>query len=238
MLGPELETYRGNKIVVTLVVILGLGAAALVYAAFTSLGKETPDIVIKIFTLALLALMVFFFLTLKSLRVSLHNDGISYRSLSADKEMRWEAVERFYYEALKRSINFIPVWTYYLYRLIDGEGRKIRFGNRVEHPAQLGQKLIELTYPALYRKIADRYNNGEELDFGAIRVSKTGGIKVKKLFGYKEIAWDQVSSFAIQQGNFYIWRTGEKRTTGWGLRHVPNAFVLLGLLNSICKPSA
>lgn len=238
MLGPELETFRGNKIVMALVAILGLGAAALVYAAFTSLEKAIPDIAVKIFTLALLALMVFFFLSLRSLRVSLHNDGISYRSLISEKEMRWEAVERFYYEAIKRSINFIPVGTYYLYRLVDAEGKKIRVGNRIEHPAQLGQKLIELTYPALYRKIADRYNNGEDLDFGAIRVSRAGGIEVKKLFGYKGIPWDQVSSYAIQQGNFYIWRTGEKRTTGWGLHHVPNAFVLLGLLNSIYKPSA
>ncbi len=238
MLGPELETFRGNKTVMALVAILGLGAATLVYAAFTSLEKAIPDIAVKIFTLALLALMVFFFLSLRSLRVSLHNDGISYRSLISEKEMRWEAVERFYYEAIKRSINFIPVGTYYLYRLVDAEGKKIRVGNRIEHPAQLGQKLIELTYPALYRKIADRYNNGEDLDFGAIRVSRAGGIKVKKLFGYKGIPWDQVSSYAIQQGNFYIWRKEEKRTTGWGLRHVPNAFVLLGLLNSIYKPSA
>jgi len=238
MLGPELETFKGNKIVIALVIILGLGAGALVYAAFTSLEKAVPDITIKIFTLALLALMVFFFLSLRSLRVSLHKDGISYRSLVVEKEMRWEAVERFYYEAIKRSINFIPVGTYYLYRLVDAEGNKMRIGNRIEHPAQLGQKLIEQTYPALYRKISERYNNGQDLDFGSIRVSRAGGIKVKKLFGYKEIPWDQVSSYAIQQGNFYIWRKGEKRTSGWGLHHVPNAFVLLGLLNSIYKPSA
>jgi hypothetical protein len=233
MLGPELETFKGNKIVTTVVAILGLGTASLVYLAFTA----TPDSAFRILALVLLAVPVFFFVWLRSLQVSLHNDGISYRSLFGEKEMRWEAVERFYYEAVKRSINFIPVGTYHLFRLVDAEGKKLRVGNRIERPAQLGQKLIEQTYPELYRKIADRFNGGQELDFGAIRVSKTGGIKVKKLFGYKEIPWDQVSSYAIQQGNFYIWRTGEKRTTGWGLRHVPNAFVLLGLFNSIYKPS-
>jgi hypothetical protein len=238
MLGPELETFNGNRIVLGLVIVLALGAAALVYAAFTSLDGAVPDLIIKVLTLALLALMVFFFLSLRSLRVSLHNDGISYRSLLVDKEMRWEEVERFYYEAIKRSVNFIPMGTYYLYRLMDGEERKIRFGNRVEHPAQLGQKLIEQTYPALYRKISERYNSGQDLDFGAIRVNRAGGIKIKKLFGYSEIPWDQVSSYAIQKGHFYIWRKGQKRTTGWGLRHVPNAFVLLGLLNSIYKPNA
>jgi Family of unknown function (DUF6585) len=234
MLGPELETYRGNMIVMTVVAILALGPAALVYLAFTTI----PDNGFRIFALALLAIPVFFILWLRSLRVSLHNDGISYRSLFSEKEMRWDAVERFGYEAIKRSINFIPVGTYYLFRLRDAEGKKLRIGNRVERTAQLGQKLIDRTYPELYCKAVERYHNGEELDFDAIKVSKTGGIKIKKLFDYKDLPWDQVSSYAIQQGNFYIWRAGEKRTSGWGLHHVPNAFVLLGLLNSLFKPSA
>ena len=48
---------------------------------------------------------------------------------------------------------------------------------------------------------------------------------MKKFFGNKAIPWDQVSSFVIQKGHFYIWCKGEKRTTGPLLRHVPNAFV-------------
>jgi hypothetical protein len=213
-------------------IILVLGPAALVYLAFTG----TPDNAFRILALTFLAVPVFFIIWLNSLRVTIHNDGMTYRSLFGEKEMRWDALESFGYEAIKRSINLIPVGTYYLFRLKDAEGKKMRIGNRIERPAKLGQKLIELTYPGLYRKVVDRYNTGEELDFGAIRLSKTGGLKIKKLFGWKEIPWDQVSSYAIQQGNFYIWRVGEKRTTGWGLHHVPNAFVLLGLLNSIFKP--
>ena len=43
-------------------------------------------------------------------------------------------IERFGYEAIKRSINFIPIGTYYLFRLRDAEGNKIRIGNRIERP--------------------------------------------------------------------------------------------------------
>jgi hypothetical protein len=232
--GPELETYKGNKIVMAIVAILALWPAYIVYNAFTT----SSDKVFWASALLLMAVPGCFFVWLRYLQVSLHSDGICYRSLLEKKEMRWEEVERFYFEATKRSINFIPVGTYYLYKLVDAGGKKIEFGNRIERPRQLGQKLIEQTYPALYQKVADRFNNGQDLDFGAIRVSKAGGIKVKKLFGYKEIPWDQVSSYAIQKGNFYIWRKGEKRTTGWGLRRVPNAFVLLGLLNAMFKPSS
>ncbi len=234
MLGPELETYRGNKIVMVVVAILALMPASIAYLAFTT----TPDKGFQVFALFLLAVPIFFIFWLKSIQVTLHNDGITYRSLFGEKEMRWDAVDRFGYEAVKRSVNFIPVGTYYLFRLKDAEGKKMRIGNRVEHPAKLGEKLIELTYPELYRKVVERYNNGEVLDFGAIKVSHADGIKMKKFFGHKVIPWNQVSSYAIQKGTFYVWRVGEKITFGCSLHNVPNAFVLLGLLKAICNPSA
>ena len=202
------------------------------------MSLKPPDNAFRICALALLAVTVFWFFWLRSVQLSLHPDGVSYRSLFGEKEMRWETLERFYYEATKRSVNFIPIGTYYLFRLVDADGKKLRFGNRLERPGQLGQKLIEQTYPELFKKIADRFSGGQELDFGAIRVSRSGGIKIKKLFRFQEIPWDQVSSCAIQKGTFYVWRVGEKRTHGPSLRHVPNAFVLLGLLNTLRKPSA
>ena len=233
MLGPEIETFRGNKIIMGVVVILALGAAWLVYVAFTANPRDSG---FKTLSLVLLALPVLVFLWLRSIQVTLHSDGISYRSLFGEKEMRWDAVERFHYAATTRSVNFIPIGTYYEFKFVDSEGKKLRWGNRVERPGKLGPQLVEYSYPALFKKVADRYNCGMEVDFGAIRVKRDTGIRVKKFFGNKEIPWDQVSSFAIQSGHFYIWRKGEKRTTGPLLRHVPNAFVLQGLLNSIFKP--
>jgi hypothetical protein len=235
MLGPELETFKGNKIVMAVVVILGLFPLWLVYLSFTTVP---PDKDFRIVSLAFVAVPAFFLVWLLSLRVTLHSDGMTYRSLFGEKEMRWDALERFGYEAIKRSVNFIPVGTYYLFRLKDSEGRKLRIGNRIEHPAKLGEKLIEMTYPALFQKVSDQFTTGQEVDFGAIRLTRASGIKVKKLFGYNEIPWDQVVGCAIRQGEFYIWRQGEKNATGWGLHFVHNAFVLQGLLNSILKPPA
>lgn len=234
MLGPEIETFRGNKIVLAFVVILGLGAGWFVFTAFTT---NPPDNGLRVFALFTLGVPILLFFWINSVRVTLHSDGISYQSLFGEKEMRWDSLERFYYAATKQSVNFIPVGTYYHFKFVDSEGRKLRLGNRVESPGKLGPKLIEHSYPALFKKVADQYNSGQEVDFGAIKVKRGEGIKVKKLFGSKGIPWDQVSSFAIQKGHFYIWRKGEKRTTGPTLRYIPNAFVLQGLLNSIFKPN-
>ena len=233
MLGAELETFGGNKVVMGLVAVLALSISWFVYAAFTT---PSTDNGFKIFALLLTAGPVLLFFWLKSIQVTLHTDGISYHSMFREMEMRWDAVERFYYTATKQSVHFIPIGTYYRFKFVDSEGRKLRLGNRVGRLATLGQKLIEHTYPTLIKKVKSQYNSGQEVDFGSIRVNRTTGIKVKTFFVRKEIPWNNVSSFAIQHGHFYVWRIGEKRTTGPALRHVPNAWALLGLLKSILQP--
>jgi hypothetical protein len=233
MLGAEIDTFRGNKIVMGLLVVLALATSWFVYAAFTT---PSTDNGFKIFALSLFAVPVLLFFWLKSIQVTLHTDGISYHSMFGEKEMPWNTVERFYYGATKQSVNFIPIGTYYHFKLVNSEGNKLRLGNRVGRLAVLGQKLIEYTFPTLLREAVSQYNSGQEVDFGAIRVSRTAGIKVKKFFGFKEIPWENVSSFAIQQGHFYVWRKGEKRTMGPTLRYVPNAWALQELLKSILSP--
>lgn len=233
-MGPEMETYRGNKTTMAVIVILAIGGGMLLFGAIAN------PLFFPMRRVAYPLLVVFasLFIWIKSVRVTIHTDGISYHSLFGEKEIRWDELERFEYGAIKQSVNFVPIGTYYHFKLVDSQGRKLRFGNRVESPAKLGPKIVEQSYPALFRKIADRYNSGEEVDFGAIRVSRTGGIKVKKVFGYKEIPWNQVSSYNIQQGYFYIWPVGVKRTRGPRIRQVPNAYVLLGLMNAVLKPQA
>jgi len=235
VLGAELETFGGNKIVMALAATLAALTGWLVFAAFTTPSSDNG---FKIFAVTLFAIPVFLIFWLQSVRVTLHSDGISYRSLFGEKEIRWDAVERFYYGATKRSVNFIPVGTYYYFKLVDNAGNKLRLGNRVEKLAPLGEKLINHTYPTLIKKVVNQYNSGQEVDFGSVKVTRDTGLRVKKFIGWKEIPWDNVSSFAIQKGHFYVWRKGEKHTTGPELRFVPNAWALEGLLKSIFKTSA
>lgn len=234
MLGPEIETYRGNNIAIVVIALLGVAEGFLMFAALSAGPTDTAE---KIAALLSLAPFVLLFFWVNSVRVTIHTDGVSYRSIFGEKEMRWDSLERFHYSATKQSVNFIPVGTYYRFKFVDSEGRKLSFGNRVDRPGKLGPKLVEHSFPALFKKVAAQYNSGQEVDFGAIRVSREGGVKIKKFFGTKNIPWNEVGSYAIQKGHFYVWRKGEKRTTGPGLRAIPNAFVLQGLLNSIFRTS-
>lgn len=231
MFGPALETFRVNKITLTAVVIFGL------LPALYLIGQEDP------FNLEALGIVALFMapfaaavIWLSSVQLTFHEEGFAYRSLLGSKQMRWDQVEKFYYSSVKQSINFIPIGTYYTFKLIDSAGQKIKFGNRFERLKELADKLIEHTYQPLLKKTAEQFDSGIELDFGSIRVSREKGIKVKKTFRWKEYPWDQVASYAINDGQVYIWPAGKKYVNGSALAEVPNAFVLIGLLDALFQP--
>lgn len=226
LLGPPIETYSANKAYMALTAIMGaLFAGAAFYAEV--------EFFYRVLALGLAALMGVFLWLQLSTRVSLHPEGVSLAAPFRSGEMRWEEVEKFFYSATKQSVNFIPVGTYYRFKLIDAQGRKLSFGDAFGRAEALGQRLIEATYGPLMTRAVELYNSGAELDFGPLRLNRQSGFKVKTWRGWKEIPLDQIADYRIQQGHFYLWRVGEKRTTGQPLGEVPNAFVLLGLLDSI-----
>jgi hypothetical protein len=229
--GPPVATHDSNKIVV---VILGLLAAGAVYFAWLA-GQSSGDAAGVVFCLVIALLFGFWAVWAWKRRVVLHPEGLSYSSLFGEKQMRWDNLTQFYYQATKRSVNFIPIGTYYNFRLVDADGQKIRMGTGLSNGADLAQKLLELTQVPLLRRLATQFDSGADVDCGPIRINRQNGIVVKKLFGKRQLAWSEVQSYAIQRGHFYIWRTGEKRTTGPAISSVPNAFALLGLLNIIFK---
>jgi hypothetical protein len=231
MLGIPLETYKASSFTMFGVGVFGLAAAVIGYIATVEVEEgETVATVVAILAMAPFALLGSW---MNSIQLSLHQEGISYRSFFGSKEMRWDQIEKFTYSSVKQSINFIPTGTHHTFKLEDAMGQKLSVGNRVARSAELGQKLIEMTYGPLMEKIADRYNNGQELDFGAIRVSRDEGIRVKKTIRWHSIPWEQMADYAINEGNVYIWPVGKKYVTGAALAQVPNAFVLLGLLENL-----
>jgi Family of unknown function (DUF6585)/Bacterial PH domain len=238
MLGPELETFRGNRGTM-LAWALVIAVPAVWLFTVLRLPLKPAETYFGV-TLGLIALIVGW---LASIRLSIHHDGVSYQSWFGRKEIRWENLERYYFSSARRSVEFVPVGTYYHFRLEDSEGSRLRFGNRVGRLSVLANHLAQATYPGLYKKAAEEFNRGGEVDFGDVKIGKTQGIRIRRArwggLGMKwvEIPWNQVHAYNIQKGRFYVWRRGEKKTTGPELRRVPNAFVLKGILDSIFKPA-
>ncbi|MGD0922942.1 MAG: PH domain-containing protein [Terriglobia bacterium] len=240
MLSSPRETYGPNKIVLAVVALLGLGG---LYLAYAVRDPKTDALTPGLLVLVLVAPFVAIFIWLLSVGVTFHEDGITYKSWFGTREIRWGDVERFYFRAAKRSINFVPIGTYYYFKLRDRQGGRLSFGNRIAHPSEVGAKLIEYTFKPLLTTAAQAFDSGAELDFGEIRVSRGHGLKVKKPARWyqigtrvEEIPWNEVADYRIADGCFYVWRVGQKRTTGPEISRVPNAFVLKGLLDAVLRP--
>jgi uncharacterized protein DUF6585 len=238
VLGQPLATYGPSKVVVGIFAFLAAGA---IWLAWSDLHRDGPDKADGPFDaaihLAVAVPLAAVALWMSRRRVVLYPEGLSYSSLFAEKQIRWDDLQRFYYRATRRSVNFIPIGTYYWFQLVDSQGQKVRFGTGLAEMASLANKLLELTQRPLLNRIVSQFGSGADVDFGPIRVNRQSGIVVKKSWGrLKHIPWNELQSYAIQRGHFYIWRAGEKRTTGPAIAKVPNAFALLGLLNIIFKP--
>jgi hypothetical protein len=235
--GPPLATHGPNKIVVSILALMAAGAFLLIWSDLHRDGPDKADGTFDAaFHLAFAVPLAATALWMSRRRVVIYPEGLSYSSLFGEKQVRWDDLLKFYYQATKRSVNFIPVGTYYWFRLVDSQGQRIRFGSGLSKTASLANNLLELTHGPLLKRIASQFDSGADVDFGRIRVNRQSGVVVKKSWGrLKRIPWNEVHSYAIQRGRFYIWRVGEKRTTGPAIGSVPNAFALLGLLNIILK---
>jgi hypothetical protein len=237
--GTPVATHGPRRIDVVVFALLAVGAF---WLAWLALRQEGPDKTAGPYEAAI-CLAVGVSLAALALwnsrrRVVLYPEGLSYSNLFGEKQIRWDDLDRFYYQATKQSINFIPVGTSYWLRLIDSQGQKIRFGSGLTKTAALASKLLELTQGPLLKRIATQFDNGVDVDFGPIRVNRQGGIVIRNSWGRLiRIPWNEVRSYAIQSGHFYIWRVGKKLPISRAIAKVPNAFALLGLLNIILKSS-
>src|ERR1700731_1221158 len=127
MLGPVLETYKTNVRMTTF-------AAALAFIFCIPLwfaAQESNNRTVRIIFLTVLAFFILLIAERLTARAYLHDDGISYRSILSQKEIRWVAVERLYYGAHRLSVNVIPLGTFYQLKLLDQHGQKLSLGDRV-----------------------------------------------------------------------------------------------------------
>jgi len=233
MFGTTIETFNGNRIVILILVLITLSLISVFFLADQTSGTE--KLVISSIIILLVSLISWFL----SIDIKIYSDGISSKTFFGKKEMRWDDVLRFTYSATKQRINFIPVGTYYDMKLESMQGQKIHIGNRATEMNNLSTHIINYTLMPLYNKIVDKFNNGADLDFGAIKLNRTSGFKARGLFRTIEVPLNQLIDYRIEKGQFYIFKQGKKYAAiSAPIGKVPNAFALLELLNSIYKREA
>jgi hypothetical protein len=193
------------------------------WAAVQALGR-TPAYIFWIFVAGGLAFGIFG-LANSMLAVAVFEDGLAFRSLSGSRNWGWDEVAALYVAVTREAGPFSR--TRHRFTLEHNSGKKTAFDDRLEDVltlgAMLGRKILERVYPAA----AERFNAGETVDFGFVRI-RQAGIELRE----RTSPWTEVEYVSVRRGYFQI-QPRNAAPFGLPVATIPNLDVLLLLLDHL-----
>jgi hypothetical protein len=187
--------------------------------------------------------------------------------------MRWDEVDELYAGAVTTLLyGIIPVGTRYSFKLKSGTSteqrlektrsigkveftttttksgtaaRQLSFGSRFFRAERIGELLNQFTFPPLWRRATQRYNDGRDLTFGDFRINRQD-VKIDLLGLFpdlsKPIPWANVRSYAVEKGSFILiydatdaTGTTKTYTAKRDVAHIANFRIMMALLQQV-KP--
>ncbi len=267
--GNSAQTFGPNWVRIVLlfvVALLGYGLGRDIDPSRASV----PPWAVSAVKVALVAVPVALVCWLLSVRLALDPVGLRYGSLLGQKEMRWDEVDEFYTGVVTTLVNgVLPMGTRYSFKLKTGinaerrvekvryvgtvkfastsvkdgtAARAVSFGSRFSRAEKIGSLLTEFTFPHLWRKVSQRYNDGFDVSFGDFTLSRQG-VKVDVLgmfpdLNKKPIPWQNVRSYSVENGKFtlvYDTPTDSAKTSSAkrDVADIANFRVMMTLLNQV-----
>lgn len=228
-LGPPIETFGPNPRTVGIIVVIGGMFCGLAYAVAAEVQGRTAWAVFSGMTAVFVGLLLHHL----SSRVWVHDSGISFRGLFGNGELRWQDVERIYFYAYEVHAHWIPLGTFYRLKLVSTHGQKISLGERIRHAEDLAQSVGKATLERLLQKAVQEFNSDRTVDFGAILVSRAGGVTIKRWHSDKQIRWEEIAGYDFTASHVGFHRFEKRFALNIGTEGVANALVLRALLNGV-----
>ena len=164
-------------------------------------------------------------------RVIVTSQEIASRGIFGEKRMRWDQIREFYYFEGKFRFFLLPIpfpvyfQKRYSFVFVDSLGQKLRCGPGLSRRELLASELIQRTRPYVLQSAIKHFNNGVDVSFGPITVSRQHGIRTEKYSRETEFPLSELYSHGFEAGQFYLWRVGEEKT-GIPIEKIPNVFAL------------
>jgi hypothetical protein len=168
-----------------------------------------------------------------SSRVWLHETGISYRGILGHGEMPWLDMDRLYFGSYEIHAHYIPLGTFYRLKIVSTHGQKISLGERVRGGDELAEEIARFTLRPMMQRAMQSFENGQELDFGAIGVSRAEGVSVRKWYADKKISWQEIEGYDHTDAYFKFHRFKKYFAVSVPSGRVANAHVLHALLDGV-----
>jgi len=228
-LGPPLKTYGPN---IKVTVILGVVGGLLCLLAF-AVAIEVKDPTAWVIFYALTALYGGVFWRQLSSRVWLHESGISYRGILGHGEMQWLDLDRIYFGSYEIHAHYIPLGTFYRLVLVSTHGQKVSLGERVRDADELAERIRKLTFKPMMQRVAQSFESGQEVDFGAMRVSRAEGVTIRRWYSDKKIPWPEIEGYEVTHAYFKIHRFKKRFAVSVSSQKIANAHILRALLDGV-----
>lgn len=235
-LGTERKVIRSSGLTQ---VLLGVGLGVIMMGVALALGIDWSDggswtallCSVGILTVGASAVGLPGALRSRRTRVTVYDHGFVYDDGKAQASMRWE--------------DIVGVWLHYVFRsrgrlvlsavhVRGRDGRQIVFNpNKLSAGLLLTRYIEQKTLETLLPAYWSSYSSGQTLTFGPFQVSQAGLAAQEKL-----LSWDQVKSARITIGYLSINESGLKAWASAPLGQIPNAAVLLALIDRITGGAA
>jgi hypothetical protein len=228
-LGPPLQTYGPNIKVTVVLCVVGLLLCLLILAV----AVEVKDL--TAWAIFYLVAAVFGGVVLRQLssRAWLHEMGISWRGIRGQGEMRWRDLQRLYFGSYEIHAHYVPLGTFHRLKLVSTLGQKVSLGERIAGADDLAREIAKFTLKPLLQKAMQSFENGQEVDFGKVSVSREGGVTVRTWYDDKRIAWQEIESYERNDAYFKIHRFKKRFAVSVSSEKIANAHVLNALLDGV-----
>lgn len=136
------------------------------------------------------------------------------------------------------SVNGIPMPSVCFFVLRTEDGQRTEITTRNKELSSALEAAYEASAPQLTQKVASRLNAGEEVDFGAVKLSRER-IKFQKRGRWIDLGLNDLSGFCVTNG-YFLADQGEapcRLVCETMVRNVENVVALLAMLRQL-RPSA
>ncbi len=161
--------------------------------------------------------------------IGIYDKGIARRTGDNIEMLAWEEMVESSQNLFTQRVNFIPVYKKEVYRVKTKDGATHLFRGSIPDANKVGAILHRQVARQVLPGMIERYNAGETLAFGNLKINKSGVHR-----GNKSMGWGDLKGMSINNGFLSFKKEG--KWLNWGsmqINNTPNFVALLDLLEAI-----
>jgi len=168
-----------------------------------------------------------------SFRVWVHEGGLVCRGLFVRNTIPWREISRIYFASYDIHAHYVALGTFYRLRLTTKHGKNLSIGERLHGAKDLSELIQSYTLAEMLQKAKHEFENGAELDFERIRISRKAGVKYHKWFRWHEIRWQDLTAYGVSDSHVNLSGARKLFKVNIPAEKVANTHVLKEILDQV-----